>query len=242
MRAIKKGKRDEQGDSDSRLVFLFDVDNTLLDNDRSKKDMAKALHEVLGDEGEKHFWELYEQVRKEMDVVSYPETLKRFADSWEDAVVAEKAAKLINEWPYGDYLYPGALDVVKHVSRMGEVAIVSDGDTDYQPRKIVNAGLAEAVGHEDVLIFTHKQESLHKVTEMLPGCHYVMVDDKELVLADAEKVLGPKLTTVWVKQGHYATDPKYYKKPDPDIVIDNIGELLNFDREDFLSLARAGCA
>jgi FMN phosphatase YigB (HAD superfamily) len=221
-------------------VFLFDVDNTLLNNDQSKKDMSAALHEVLGDEGEKHFWELYEQVRKEMDVVSYPETLKRFADSWEDAVVAEKAARVINEWPYGDYLYPDSLAVVRHVSRIGEVAIISDGDTDYQPRKIANAGLAEAVGH-DVLIFTHKQESLHHVTELLPGCHYVMVDDKESVLADADKVMGDRLTTVWVKQGHYATDPKYYRKPDPDIVLEHIGELCRFDRDDFLSLARAGC-
>ena len=242
MRATTKGKKEEQSDPATTLVFLFDVDNTLLDNDRSKKDMSAALHEVLGDEGEEHFWELYEQVRKELDVVSYPETLKRFADSWEDVVVAEKAAKLINEWPYGDYLYPDSLEVVKHVSRMGEVGIVSDGDTDYQPRKIANAGLAEAVGHDDVLIFTHKQESLHHVTRMLPGCHYVLVDDKESVLADVDKVLGHRLTTVWVKQGHYATDPKYYKKPDPDIVLDHIGELRAFERSDFLSRARGGCA
>jgi FMN phosphatase YigB (HAD superfamily) len=242
MRATEDSATEQQSNRDSRLVFLFDVDNTLLDNDRSKKDMATALHEVLGEDGEKHFWELYEQVRKELDVVSYPETLKRFADSWKDAVVAEKAAELINSWPYGDYLYPDALAVVKHVAQMGEVAIVSDGDTDYQPRKIANAGLAEAVGHGDVLIFTHKQESLQEVTERLPGCHYVMVDDKESVLADAEKVLGQKLTTVWVKQGHYAHDPKFYKKPDPDISLDNIGEMCGLHRNDFVSRARWGCS
>lgn len=241
MRATDKRKTDQQDDLDTRLVFLFDVDNTLLDNDRSKKDMSAALHKVLGDEGADRFWELYEQVRKEMDVVSYPETLKRFADSWEDAAVAEKAAQVINEWPYGKYLYPDSLAVVRHVSEMGEVAIVSDGDTDYQPRKIANAGLAEAVGH-DVLIFTHKQESLHHVTEQLPGCHYVMVDDKESVLADADNVLGHSVTTVWVKQGHYATDAKYYKKPDPDIVLDRIGELTRFKRADFMERAGAGCS
>ncbi|HET9494132.1 MAG TPA: HAD family hydrolase [Chloroflexia bacterium] len=241
MCANNLGKKELPIDRDTRLVFLFDVDNTLLNNDQSKKDMSAALHDVLGDEGEKHFWELYEQVRKEMDVVSYPETLKRFDDSCEDAVVAEKAARVINEWPYGEYLYPESLAVVRHVSRMGEVAIISDGDTDYQPRKIANAGLAEAVGH-DVLIFTHKQESLHHVTEILPGCHYIMVDDKESVLADADRVLGDRLTTVWVKQGHYATDPKYYKKPDPDVVLEHIGELCRFDRDDFLSRARVGCA
>jgi FMN phosphatase YigB (HAD superfamily) len=241
MRATEDSTTEQQSNRDNRLVFLFDVDNTLLDNDRSKKDMATALHEVLGEDGEKHFWELYEQVRKELDVVSYPETLKRFADSWKDEVVAEKAAELINSWPYGDYLYPDALAVVKHVAQMGEVAIVSDGDTDYQPRKIANAGLAEAVGHGDVLIFTHKQESLQEVTERLPGCHYVMVDDKESVLADAERVLGRMLTTVWVQQGHYASDPKYYKKPDPDIVLGSIGEMCGLERDDFMSRARWGC-
>jgi FMN phosphatase YigB (HAD superfamily) len=241
MRANNQGKNKRQADFDTRLVFLFDVDNTLLDNDRSKNDMSAALHEILGDEGDKRFWELYEQVRKEMDVVSYPETLKRFAGSWKDAAVVEKAAQLINDWPYGDYLYPDALAVVRHVSEMGEVAIVSDGDTEYQPRKIANAGLAEAVGH-DVLIFTHKQESLHHVTDMLPGCHYIMVDDKESVLADAEDVLGQRLTTVWVKQGHYARDPKYYRKPDPDIVLDSIGEVCSLSRNDFIGQARAGCA
>src|SRR5688500_6546609 len=106
-----------------RLVFLFDVDNTLLDNDRVKADMRAALLKLLGTKGVDRFWELYEQVRKEFDVVSWPETIKRFADSWEDKVIAQKAADLINNWPFADYLYPGTLPALKHVSKLGEVGI-----------------------------------------------------------------------------------------------------------------------
>src|SRR5439155_17009480 len=128
------------------LVFLLDVDNTLLDNDRAKADIGAALLKMLGERGAALFWELYEEVRKELDVVNYPETLKRFADSWEDKVVAEKATALINNWPYRQYVYPGTFPALEHLTTLGEVAIVSDGDEDYQPRKIANAGLTEAVG------------------------------------------------------------------------------------------------
>ncbi len=217
-----------------KLVFLLDVDNTLLDNDKSKADMQAALLEMLGPEGAERFWHLYEEVRKELDVVSYPETLKRFASDWKDRQVAEKAAELINNWPYGDYLYPGTMPALEHLSRMGDVAILSDGDEDYQPRKIMCAGLTEVVGGPaDVLIFTHKEHSLDEVMRVLPSRHYVLVDDKERILAGAKEQMGDRLTTVWVKQGHYATDPRHYRKPDPDIVINNIGELCQLEEADF---------
>jgi FMN phosphatase YigB (HAD superfamily) len=217
-----------------RLVFLLDVDNTLLDNDSAKADIKEALHEVLGEEGTARFWELYEEVRKEFDVVSYPETLKRFAAGWKEKEVAQRAADLINNWPYEKYVYPGSLPALKHLSKLGEVAILSDGDEDYQPRKIANAGLAAAVGGPaDVLIYTHKETCFEDVMRRLPGRHYVLIDDKERILAGAKDVMGTDLTTVWVKQGKYAADPKQYRKPDPDIVIENIGDLRGLDLDDF---------
>jgi FMN phosphatase YigB (HAD superfamily) len=216
------------------LVFLFDVDNTLLNNDRSKADMQAKLLEILGEQGAQRFWELYEEVRAELDVVSYPETLERFARSWEDKVIAERAADLINNWPYGDYVYPGSFPALEHITRMGEVAILSDGDDDYQARKIANAGLTKAVGGPaDVLIYIHKEEQFTDVMRRLPGEHYVLVEDKERILANAKSILGDKLTTVWVKQGHYAHDPKQYRKPDPDITLESIGELCRLSKEDF---------
>jgi FMN phosphatase YigB (HAD superfamily) len=221
------------------LVFLLDVDNTLLDNDRSKADMQAALLKILGERGIKRFWKLYEEVRKELDVVSYPETLKRFARSLEDKKVAEKVAHLINEWPYREYVYPGTFPALEHLSRLGEVAILSDGDSDYQPRKIANAGLTEAVGGPaDVLIYTHKETCFEDVMRRLPARHYVLVEDKEKLLAGAREFMGDRVTTIWVRQGHYAHDPKEYRKPDPDIVLESIGELCNLDKEDFIRVRR----
>jgi FMN phosphatase YigB (HAD superfamily) len=216
------------------LVFLLDVDNTLLDNDKSKADMQAALLKVLGEGGTKRFWELYEDVRAELDVVSYPETLERFARTWDDAVVAEKAADLINNWPYRRYVYPGTFAALEHLTNMGEVAILSDGDDDYQARKIANAGLTKAVGGPaDVLMFKHKEERFEEVMARLPGEHYVLVEDKERLLAAAKEELGDVLTTVWVKQGHYAHDPRHYRKPDPDIVLEQIGDLCTLGESDF---------
>jgi FMN phosphatase YigB (HAD superfamily) len=222
-------------------VFLFDVDNTLIDNDAAKADMKMALHRLLGPDGDARFWELYEEVRKELDVVDYPETLRRFADSWEDKVVAEKAADLINNWPYRKYLYPGTLPALEYLGKLGNTAILSDGDEDYQPRKIANAGLTNAVGGPaDVLIYTHKETCFEDVMSRLPGKHYVLVEDKERLLAAAKEFMGDEVTTVWVKQGHYAHDPKHYRKPDPDITLNSIGDLRKLSKVDFVPDKRKG--
>jgi hypothetical protein len=216
------------------LVFLLDVDNTLLDNDRAKADIQAALLKMLGPEGSKRFWDLYEEVRKETEVVDYPETLRRFADTEQEKQIAEKVADLINHWPYREYLYPDTLPALEYLNKLGEVAILSDGDTDYQPRKIANAGLTHAVGGpSDVLVFIHKQCELQDVVKRLPGKHYVFVDDKEKLLAEIKEELGDLATTVWVKQGHYATDPGQYRKPDPELTIQHIGDVCNISKEQF---------
>lgn len=219
------------------IVFLLDVDNTLLDNDRAKADMAARLLEALGEAGAAAFWQTYEEVRKELDVVSYPEALKRFTKSWKDKKAAKRAADIINKMPYPEYVYPGSIPAIRHMEKLGEVAILSDGDPDYQPRKIADAGLAEAVGPEDLLIYTHKETCFDDVMRRLPGDHYVLVDDKERLLALAKDVLGSKLTTVWVKQGHYAHDPAQYRKPDPDITIESIGDICGLGKSDFLQVS-----
>jgi FMN phosphatase YigB (HAD superfamily) len=226
--------RDEQGKApEQELVFLFDVDNTLLDNDRSKEEMKEQLRDLVGEDGIKRFWDIYEEVRKELDVVSWPITLSRFTDEYADKTIAYRVANIINGWHYEDYLYPGTVGALECVTRMGEVAILSDGDTVYQPRKIERAGLAKIVGHSDVLIFTHKQDHFEDIMKRLPGIHYVLVDDKEWILADAKEELGDRITTIWVKQGKYAVDTARYRKPDPDITLNSIGELCDMSKEDF---------
>jgi FMN phosphatase YigB (HAD superfamily) len=225
----------EQGERE--LVFLLDVDNTLLDNDEAKKYIQDELLRALGEEGVALFWQLYEQVRKEYDVVNYPAVLKRFARDWKDKVVAEKATDIINNVPYGKFLYPGSLPALEYLSRLGDVAILSDGDEDYQPRKIANAGLTEAVGGPaDVLIYTHKETCFEDVMRRIPSEHYVLIDDKEKILAGAKEFMGDCLTTIWVKQGHYAADPTLYRKPDPTITINTIGQLCDLGEQDFLKV------
>ncbi len=217
------------------LVFLLDVDNTLIDNDRVKTDMQSQLLQLLGKEGSDRFWALYEEVRKELDVVDFPVTLQRFATGLKDQAVAEKAAELLNRWPYKDYLYPGTMPALEHLSELGELAILSDGDTDFQPRKIASAGLTEAVGGPaDVLIYTHKETCFEDVMKRVPSDHYVLVDDKEKILAGAKDFMKDCLTTVWVKQGHYAADPAFYKKPDPNITITHIADIASLTKESFL--------
>ncbi len=220
------------------LVFLLDVDNTLLDNDRAKADMEARLLEILGKEGSKRFWELYEEVRKELDVVSYPEVLRRFQSEWKDKAASKRAVGLISNWPYKEYVYPGSLPAIRCMEALGEVAILSDGDEIYQPRKIVVSGLAEAVGLDDVFIYTHKETCFDDVMRRMPGRHYVVVDDKEKILALAKEQLGDKLTTVWVKQGHYAHDLTQYRKPDPDIIIESIGDICKLSKADFMRETR----
>jgi len=117
---------------------------------------------------------------------------------------------------------------------MGDVAILSDGDSEYQPRKIARAGLSRIVGFKDVLVFVDKQEQLLALMQQLPARHYVLVDDKESILANAKTIMGEKLTTVWVQQGHYAHDPKFYREPTPDITLASIGDLTILKKSAFL--------
>lgn len=216
-------------------VFLLDVDNTLLDNDRAKEDIKAALHALLGEQETQRFWSLYEEVRGERGVVDYPETLRRFAAESRDLNAARMAADLINNWPYREYVYPGSLPAIRYLQTIGEAAILSDGDDVYQPHKIESAGLEEAVGGRDhVLIYTHKETCFGDVMRRLPARHYVLVDDKERILAGAKEPMGEWLTTIWVRQGHYAADPAQYEKPDPDLVIDSIADLCDLSKGQLL--------
>lgn len=217
------------------LQFLLDVDDTLLNNDQVKADIGAALTRMLGEKGAQRFWEFYEQVRQEYDVVDYPQTLKRFTESWQDKKAARQAADLINNWPYDRYLYPGTLSAIRCIAQLGRVDIVSDGDADYQSRKIARSELEEAVGGPGhVHIYIHKEGSFPDLMSKLPARHYVLVDDKEPILAHAKQLEDGLFTTVWVKQGHYANDPAQYAKPDPDITLDNISQLCDLGRDDFL--------
>jgi FMN phosphatase YigB (HAD superfamily) len=209
---------------------LFDVDNTLLDNDRVKAEMAAGIERVAGKALGDWFWELYEEVRRERDYVDYPTTLARFGEQ----VVGDvhrAVSELVLDYPYESALYPGALEALAHVQSVGPAAIVTDGDPVYQPAKIARAGLTDAVGGR-VFVYTHKEHHLLEVQAALPAHRYVLVDDKLSILADVEDMHGHVLT-VHVRQGHY-TDVTDGFAP-PDRTLDRIGDLAEVDLEAFLA-------
>jgi len=218
------------------LVFLLDVDNTLLDNDRLKRDIDVHLRTLLGDEGAEGFWATYEQVRHEQDVVDYPLTVKRWDDENHDPQRAKQIAQFLDSIPFGDYLYPHAMDAIAHMKSFGTVVILSDGDQVFQRRKIKNSGLEAAVD-DNVLIYVHKEDELSDVFSRYPANHYVVVDDKPRILSSLERDCPTQFSTIMVMQGHYAREGEY--SPEPDIEVASIGQLRDFRRP---SLGRNGIA
>ena len=209
------------------LVVLLDVDNTLLDNDRVKADIATALEGALGDARAQRFWELYDSVRVDADVVDYPETLRRFVA--EDASDGDVVAAIVGGIRFSDYLYPGALDAIAGCWELGTPVVLSDGDPVYQVAKIARAGITAAV-RGNVLVYDHKERHLDDVRERYPADRYAMVDDKAAILSRMKGLLGPALVTLHVRQGHYAGEPP--DGPPPDRSIASIGELAPALREE----------
>ena len=215
------------------LVFLFDVDNTLLDNDAVQQDLHDYLDREHGAAACKRYWELFEQLRGELGYADYLGALERFRlEDLHDPRILRMANWLI-DYPFADRLYPGALEAIRHVQQWGTAAILSDGDAVFQPRKVQRAGIWELV-QDRVLIFIHKEEALDDVERFFPARHYVMIDDKLRILHALKTQWGPKVTTVFPRQGHYATDPEtLVRYPHGDLQVDRIGDLVRWHLEDF---------
>lgn len=202
-------------------VFLFDVDNTLLDNDRLKADLAADLAHDVGADPAADFWRIYEQVRIDEDgVVDYPETLCRFAARHPG--LAQRADALVNGVAFEAYVYPGALRVIADCRSTGRPVVLSDGDPIYQVAKIERSGIAAAVGGA-VLVFDQKERHLDEVTARFPAGRYLMVEDKAPTLALMKEQLKDRLVTVHVRQGHYSTEEAAGFVP--DFSIASIGDL-----------------
>ena len=208
------------------LVFLFDVDNTLLDNDRVKQDIQEAIARLVSVDRAARFWSTYEEVRDEEGVVDFPETLRHFRRAFPDEAHLEAVDRAVLDVRFERYLYPRAMDVVERVWKIGEVAILSDGDRVYQPAKIARAGLVRAT-RGNVLVYEHKEDHLAEVQRRFPARHYIHVDDKAPLLARTKTGLGSRATTIHVRQGHYASEPP--SGPPPDIAVDHIANLLELD-------------
>ena len=221
-----------------KLVFMVDLDNTLLDNDGVKDDMKERLLQTLGPELSARFWELYEVVRDDLDVIDFYETFKRLGEERPDeAARIERGLDEIMSWDFCPRLFPRALETLAHLKRMGEVVVVSDGDPVFQPSKIHQCGVTAAVDGR-VLIFVHKERYLPAVEARFKAEHYVLIDDKPGILMRSKAALGERLTTIHVLQGKYALDPKHAVDYAPDIVVGRIGDLLELDVDDFLLATR----
>ena len=220
----------------SELAFLFDVDNTLLDNDRAKADLAAEIEQLVGAGRAARFWEAYEQVRREADVVDYPRTLARFRAFFPEEPSFPHVAARVLGFPYESYLYPGALEALAHCRALGTAAIVSDGDPIYQAAKIARAGLVEAVDR-NLLIYAHKEAHLEELLQRFPAERHVLVDDKPRILAAAKGRLGERLVTLHVRQGHYAFAEERCAYPAPDLEVDAIADVQQLGADAFRSPA-----
>lgn len=210
------------------VVFLLDCDNTLLDNDRVQDDLRSHLASEFGPESRDRYWDIFEALRVELGYADYLGALQRYRlVAGNDPRLLQMSTFLL-DYPFADRLYPGALAVLEHLSRLGPTVILSDGDVVFQPRKIQRSGLWDAVQGR-VLIYIHKERMLDDVAQRYPARHYVMVDDKLRILAAMKNVWGDRLTTVFVRQGHYALDP-VSTHPPADLAIERIGDLLDRDR------------
>lgn len=208
------------------IVFLFDVDNTLLDNDRVTADLKRYLANEVGAERSTRYWEIFEELRRELGYADYLGALQRYRHEHPyDTHLLAVSTYLIN-YPFANRLYPNSLDVVAYCQEQGPVVILSDGDVVFQPRKVERSGLFEAVAR-NVLIYIHKELELADVERRYPAAHYVMVDDKLRILTAMKQSWGDRLTTVFPRQGHYALDPvEVAKYPAADIAVERIGDLL----------------
>jgi FMN phosphatase YigB (HAD superfamily) len=206
------------------VVFLLDVDNTLLDNDRFSAALDARLTEALGETGRLRYRELYETLRQEQGYADYLLPLQRMRRDFEDDPDLLGMSDFLLDFPFADLVYPGVAAMLRLVGTRGTTVILSDGDIVFQPRKIRRSGLWEAVQGR-VLVYVHKERMLDAVQQAWPARHYVMVDDKPRVLAAIKSVLGERVTTVFVRQGHYAFEAGAATQATPDITIEHIGEL-----------------
>ncbi len=216
------------------VVFLFDVDNTLLDNDRVQADLKEHLEQAYGIAARDRYWEILERLRDELGYVDYLGALERFRIEAMHRPDVLRMSSWLVDYPFADRLYPGALGAVKHVQRWGAAAILSDGDAVFQPRKVERSGLWRAFD-DRVLIYIHKEQELDYVEHLYPADLYVLIDDKLRILAAVKKIWGERVTTVFPKQGHYALDPNNLAKyPPADIELAKIDDLLTCDLSAFL--------
>jgi haloacid dehalogenase-like hydrolase len=212
-----------------KLVFLFDVDNTLLDNDRVTADLKRQLERELGHERQERYWAIFEELRAELGYADYLGALQRYRGIYPRDPHVLTVSEFLLHYPFANRLFPDSLDAVEHVKQLGTPVILSDGDVVFQPHKIHDSGLYE-VFEGAVLIYIHKEVELEDVQKRYPADHYIIIDDKLRILTEVKKIWDQQVTTVFVRQGHYALDAETIRRyPPADLTIERIGDIRNYD-------------
>jgi len=215
--------------SPARVIFLVDVDNTLLDNDRLIADLMDHIASEYGAVSQQRYAQILEEVRGRLGYVDYLGALQQYRlEHLDDPRLLQMSSFLV-DYPFAQRLYPGAQSVLRHLSRFGPTVILSDGDVVFQPRKVQRSGLWEAVEGR-VLIYVHKEQMLAAVARRFPAAHYVMIDDKIRILDAIKKAWGERVTTIMPRQGHYALDTAAVASyPPADVTVERIADLLERD-------------
>jgi len=215
------------------VVFLLDVDNTLLDNDRFAADLGDRLEQAFGAGERARYWMIFDGLRSTLGFADYLASLQAFRTGLDDHPELLGMSEFLLEYPFAARLFPLALDAVDHLRGLGRPVVLSDGDVVFQPRKIQRSGIWDAVEGR-VLIYLHKERVLDHIARRYAANHYVMIDDKPNLLAAMKSSLGARLTTIFVRQGHYALAAESKSvEPAPDMTIERIGDLIRFNSSDF---------
>jgi FMN phosphatase YigB (HAD superfamily) len=214
----------------NKVVFLFDVDNTLLDNDHVVSDLMRYLEHEVGYERQRRYWGYFEQLRTELGYADYLGALQRYRIEYPRDPRILTVSHYLIDYPFANRLFSNSLDVIEHTRRLaGEPVIVSDGDVVFQPLKIRRSGLMDSFDSR-VLIYIHKEQELDDIAKHYPADHYVFVDDKVRILAAVKRAWNSRVTTVFLRQGHYAMDEKEVAKyPAPDLSIEHVAMLLDYE-------------
>lgn len=211
------------------IVFLFDCDNTLLDNDRVHDDLDARLRNDLGSEAAKGYWGFFEALRADLGYADYLGALQKLRLALEQDPRTLELSGFLLEYPFAERLYPGALAALRHCRTWGLTVILSDGDAVFQPRKLERSGIRDTVDGR-VLIYVHKDKMLDDVMRRYPARRYVMVDDKLRLLAAMKSVMNDRLFTVFTRQGHYALDVEAIRElPSADLDVAQVGDLVRHD-------------
>jgi FMN phosphatase YigB (HAD superfamily) len=224
----------------NQTVFLFDVDNTLLDNDHVTADLKRHLESNVGSERAQRYWQLFEIIRTELGYADYLGALQRYRIDYPHDPNLLAVSYFMMRYPFANRLFPNSVDAVEHVSQWGPAVILSDGDVVFQPHKVYRSGLYELF-QGNVLIYVHKEQELADVEQRYPADHYVLVDDKLRILTAVKEIWQSRVTTVFVRQGHYALDAQVKAKyPPADISLERIGELVHCNLASLSAAAALG--